>query len=74
MKASAKPSPVVIQRRGNRLEVEHRESGELLAACWIGDDLAVEDIADSLSAKRLPEDAMKVRQMLVDARHASRIR
>ena len=63
-----KTSPVVIQMRGNRLEVEHRETGELLAACWIGDDLAVEDIADSLSAKRLPRDAEKLRKMVQDAR------
>ena len=63
-----KTSPVLIQRRGNRLEVENRETGDLLAACWIGDDLAVEDIADSLSARRLPKDAEKVRQILMDAR------
>lgn len=65
-----KPSPVLIVRSGNILEVEHRETGEVLARCFIGDDLAVEDIADSLSAKRLPRDAEKVRQMVQDARRA----
>lgn len=64
----AKPSPILFQRRGNKVEIEHRETGELLAWCWIGDDLMVEKIADILSMKRLPEDAMKLRQMAVDAR------
>jgi hypothetical protein len=63
-----KPSPVIIQRRGNRIEVEHRETGELLAHCFIGDEIAVETIADILSAKRLGQDAMKLRQMVMDAR------
>lgn len=67
-----KKSPVLIQRRGNKIEVEHRETGELLAACWIGDDFAVEDIADSLSAKRLGRDAEKLRQMIQDARRGMR--
>lgn len=65
-----KRSPVLIQRRGNRIEVEHRESGELLAHCFIGDDLAVEDIADSLSAKRLGREAEQLRKMVGDARRA----
>ncbi len=67
----AKPSPILFQRRGNRVEIEHRETGELLAEFWIGDDIAVETVADILSAKRLPEEAMKLRQMAMDARRAA---
>ena len=33
-----------------------------------GDDDTVERIADILSAKRLPEDAMRLRRMAMDAR------
>ena len=61
-------SPVVIQRMGNRIEIEHRETGEVLAHCFIGDELAVEAIADALSAKRLGRDAEKLRKMVQDAR------
>jgi hypothetical protein len=61
-------SPIVFQRTGNRIEIEHRQSGELLAEFWIGDDLAVEAVADILSAKRLPREAMQLRQMAIDAR------
>jgi hypothetical protein len=61
-------SPVVIQRRGNKIEVEMRETGDLLAWCWIGDDSTLETIADILSAKRLGSDADKLRQMAMDAR------
>ncbi len=66
-----KQSPVLIQRRGNRIEVEHRESGEILAHCFLGDDLAVEDIADSLSARRMGREAEKFRQMVSEARLAA---
>jgi hypothetical protein len=68
-----KTSPVVIQRLGNKIEIEHRETGELLAWCWIGDDVSVETIADLLSAKRLGADAMKLRQMVQDARRITPI-
>lgn len=61
-------SPVLIQRSGNRIEIEHRETGEVLAHCLIGDELAVEAIADALSAKRLGRDAEKLRQMVEAAR------
>lgn len=69
-------SPVIIQwdRKKNLLKVEDRESGTVLARCYIGDDLMVESIADSLSAKRLPKDADKVRQILMDARRAVSMR
>lgn len=63
-----KRSPVLIQQRGNEITVEHRETGEVLAHCFIGDDLAVEAIADTLSAKRLGRDAEKLRGMLMQAR------
>ena len=65
-------SPVLIQMRGNRLEVEMRDTGDLLAACWIGDDYAVENIADTLSAKRLWREADKVRALLMAARKSAR--
>jgi hypothetical protein len=61
-------SPVLITLRGNRIEVEHRETGDLLAYCFLGDELACEDIADSLSAKRLGKEAMKFREMVRNAR------
>lgn len=66
----AKPSksPVLIQRRGNLVEVESRETGNVLARFAIGDEQTLETVADLLSAKRLPADAMKLRQMAVDAR------
>lgn len=61
-------SPILIQRRGNRIEIEHRETGELLAHCFIGDDLSVEAIADTLSAKRLGREAEQLRQMVSQSR------
>ena len=50
------------------IEVEHKDSGDVLARCAIGDDEAVERIADLLSTKRQPEAAMQVRQIAQDAR------
>ena len=64
----AATSPVRIVRRGTLVEIEIRETGDVLAHCSIGDDKAIETIADILSAKRLPEDAMRLRQMAQDAR------
>lgn len=61
-------SPVVIREKKNWITVETREEGSVLAYCQIGDDNAVERIADILSAKRLPRDAMKLRKMRDDAR------
>ena len=46
------------------LEVEHVESGEIVFRCFMGDDDSVERIADFLSAKRYPEAAMKVRDLV----------
>lgn len=52
------------------MEIEHRQSGDVLAEFWIGDDVAVETVADILSAKRLPREAMQLRQMAMDARRS----
>ncbi len=66
-------SPVIIRmRKNNFVVVEMRESGDVLAYCQIGDDDNVERIADILSAKRLPADAMRLRKMRDDARHIRR--
>lgn len=48
--------------------VETREDGDVLAYCQIGDDDNLERIADLLSTKHLPQDAMKLRKMRDDAR------
>lgn len=52
------------------MEIENRETGDLITWGWIGDDLAMERMADELSAGRLGRDAEKLRQMVVDARRA----
>lgn len=64
----AAESPVEITMRDRRVEVRRRDTDELLATCFIGDDEGVETIADLLSAKRLPEDAMRLRQLAMDCR------
>ena len=66
-------SPIAIHfyRNGpkkNRIEIEHNESGEILAQCMVGDDIMTERIADILSAKRLPREAQAFRQLVRDAR------
>jgi hypothetical protein len=61
-------SLVKIERDGNRVEVRMLDDDSLLAWCMIGDDDNLEKIADILSAKHLPADAMKLRQMAMDAR------
>lgn len=68
-----KTSPFVIQwdKKKNLLKLETREEGALVAQAYTGDDNGVERIADFLSAKRLPKDAQKVRQILRDARRAA---
>jgi hypothetical protein len=55
-------------RNANRLIVEDTRDGNILAWCYVGDDENVEAIADLLSVKRLPNSAMKFRQMAMDAR------
>jgi hypothetical protein len=67
-RGTMKKSPIQIVRDRNKVKIEMEESGELLAWCYIGDDENLERIADILSAKRLPEDAMRLRKMGVDAR------
>jgi len=61
-------SPILIHLTGTRLEVEHAATNEILAHCQIGDDDAVERIADILSEKRLPREAMALRKLMMDAR------
>lgn len=61
-------SPITIRLRGTLVEVEDRNSGDVLAYCQIGDDENLERIADILSAKRLPSEAMFLRQMAQDVR------
>jgi hypothetical protein len=63
-----KTSPVYIQIRNNKLQVESRETGDLLACCFLGDEAMVESIADSLSARRLGKDAEKVRRLVEERR------
>ncbi len=63
-----KESPVIIRRRGTLVEVERAETGDVLAHCRIGDDASMEAIADILSAKGLPREAMAMRQLMMDAR------
>lgn len=67
------PSGVTITCSKNRVEVRGLEDDELLAYCWIGDDSHLEFIADTLSAKGLSGDAMKLRKMAQDARKPVRM-
>jgi hypothetical protein len=56
--------PVRIElERDNVVQVIHRDSGQPLAHCFIGDDLMVERIADILSSKYLGAAAMELREM-----------
>ena len=57
-----------VKGKGQRVEIEFRATGDIVAHCWLGDDDNIERIADILSAKRLPEDAARLRQMAMDAR------
>jgi len=45
--------------------VIHRDSGDCLAWCFIGDEYNVECIADILSSKYLGAAAMELREMAV---------
>ena len=69
---------VSVQRRRidgqpcTMLEVEHVESGEVVLRCTIGDDLGAERMADFLSAKRYPQAAARVRQLVREARRMIR--
>ncbi len=61
-------SPVIISLRGTLVEIEHADSGAMLAHCLIGDDDAIERIADILSAKGLQREAMALRRLRDEAR------
>lgn len=65
-------SPVKIERRSQILEVIHRDSGGVLAWCYIGDEVNTERIADILSEKGLRTEAMTWRQMVADDRRGPR--
>jgi hypothetical protein len=45
------------------VEIFHRDSGQLLAYCYLGEDLMVERIADILGSKYLGAAAMELREM-----------
>jgi hypothetical protein len=45
------------------VEIFHRDTGRLLAYCYLGEDLMVERIADILSSKYLGAAAMELREM-----------
>jgi len=66
-------SPVLIHhyRNGDKkhlVEVEHAQTGRILASCMIGDDEGMERLADLLSAKKLPREAMAIRNLMREAR------
>lgn len=71
-------SPITIRlrtpekgRTRTLVEIEDNRTGQVLAKCNVGDDLAIETIADILSAKRLPMEAMALRKLAMDARHGT---
>jgi hypothetical protein len=71
--SAAYKSPIQIHRytsgvRKHRVEVELKATGAVLASCYIGDDEAMETIADLLSAKGLAREAMALRKLMTDAR------
>jgi hypothetical protein len=61
-------SPILIHKTGHLVEIEHAETGKILAKCMIGDDDNMERIADILSQKKLPREAMALRRMVQEAR------
>ena len=50
------------------IEIRDSRTKALLAWCQTGDDRAVGRIADILSAKRLPREAERLRQMVMNCR------
>lgn len=54
------------------VEVTFASDGSLLACCMMSDDLGLERIADILSAKKLPREANRFRQMISDSRKPKR--
>lgn len=69
----SKDSPVQIIRQGTKVTIEMASTGAVLAVCAIGDDETFEKIADLLSSKKLPADAMRLRKMAQDARKEQRV-
>lgn len=69
--AVAVKSPVIIRRSKQRIEVESRDTGDILATCNIGDELMCERIADILSSKYLGAAAMEFREMVQQDRRAA---
>ena len=67
----ASTSPVLIRRVKNRIEVESKSTGDVLASCYIGDEAGCEKIADILSAKYLGLAAMEFREMVQADRRAA---
>lgn len=79
-------SPVIMERvmverpipgeRGtesvDNIEIRDARTNALLAWCHTGDDDSVERIADILSAKRLPREAMRLRAMVQNVRKVGR--
>jgi hypothetical protein len=45
------------------VEIFHRDTGQLLTYCYLGEDAMVERIADILSSKYLGAAAMELREM-----------
>jgi hypothetical protein len=54
------------------IEIRDARTNALLAWCQTGDDDSVERIADILSAKRLPREAMRLRAMVQGLRKVAR--
>jgi hypothetical protein len=50
------------------VEVRLAKDDTLLATCMMSDDNGLELIADTLSAKGLRSEAMRLRQMVIDTR------
>jgi len=66
-------NPVKLVRKGQKIEVESRDTGDVLAWCFIGDEYHTEKIADLLSAKGLRTAAQEFREMVAaDRKQASR--
>jgi hypothetical protein len=54
------------------VEIRDARTNELLAWCMTGDDDSIDRIADILSAKRLPREAMRLREMVRNVRKVGR--
>lgn len=68
MKKPKYESPVIFEIEKNRVEIKLKDPKQTLATFRLGDDTMVERIADILSSKGLKREAMKLRQLMMDAR------